>query len=203
MTLLPLTLSFSLDELAAIAATDALDRVGDCCSFCGGAIGVRYCDTVGEPSCVLCGLARHLERPRIDDEARLIWLPEMSQAGLNVLIREMHCRLRALGERLHLDSRPTVATDDRICVYHAQQALLARGEAAAARLDSALPSDLADALVRLSPSAYRCRARLLSGIRLLPAGRFFDGEDDIYPEIVDSWRATGAGVADAAAAGAA
>jgi hypothetical protein len=29
---------------------------------------------------------------------------------------------------------------------------------------------------------------LLGGVRLLPLGRFYDGDRDIYPQIVDAWR---------------
>ena len=58
-------------------------------------------------SCALCLLVRHLERPRIDDEADLVWLPEMSQPALNITMREIHLRLRALGESL--DARHSAA----------------------------------------------------------------------------------------------
>ena len=62
-------------------------------------------------ACVLCYLCRHLERPRIDEEAALVWLTEMSQPALNVTMREIHLQLRALGEDLYdagrrLDSSP-------------------------------------------------------------------------------------------------
>jgi hypothetical protein len=131
---------------------------------------------------------QHLERTHIDDEASLIWLPEMSQPALNSLMREIHCRLRALGESLLIDATPTLDTEDRPWLYHAQQALLGRRDAVAGRLGSSLLSELADALLRFPPAAYGRRAQLLSGVRLLPSGRFFDGDTDIYPEIVDSWR---------------
>jgi hypothetical protein len=29
---------------------------------------------------------------------------------------------------------------------------------------------------------------LLGGLRLLPRGRFFAGDEDIYPSVVDAWR---------------
>ncbi len=162
------------------------------CRFCGGVIGTEPAGLSGDPdevpSCALCHLVRHLDRPRIDDEALLIWLPEMSQPVLNCLVREMHCRLRALGETLHVEVSPLLDTEDRPVLWHAQQALLGRSEVAATRLGSAGPGDPADALVRLSPSAYGVRWRNLGGVRLLPRGRFFAGESDIYPEIVDGWR---------------
>ena len=198
MTLQPLVMSVAVDLTSAPAGGHAGFRDDDsACACCGGVIGGAV-DGGDAAVCILCGLVRHLERPNIDKEARLVWLPEMSQAALNMLMRAAHCRLRALGEKLDLDSTPSVAADDRVCLYHAQQALIARIEAAVGRLGSARPSDLADALLRLSPPAYRRRAQLLSGIRLLPAGHFFVGEDDIYPEVVDSWRR--AALTDAAAA---
>jgi intracellular multiplication protein IcmJ len=189
VNLWPLVLSASVEVSVPASARDDQDGDNtDRCSFCGGVIGLCGIAGVAKPNCALCGLVRHLERPRIDDEARLIWLPGVGQAALIALVREMHRRLRAFGERLDADSAPIVVTDDRVCLYHAQQALLARVEPAAARLGSPRPSDLADTLLRLSSPAYRRRAWLLSGVRLLPLGRFFDGDDDIYPEIVESWR---------------
>ena len=191
MSLRSLVLSVSVEVPPAASARDPQDGGNaERCSFCGGVIGLCSVADAAAPSCALCRLVRHLERPRIDDEARLIWLPEMGQAAPISLVREMHCRLRGLGERLDAESAPTLTTDDRICLYHTQKALLARVEPAAAGLGSAQPSRLADALLRLSSPAYRRRAWLLSGLRLLPLGRFFDGDDDIYPEIVESWRRT-------------
>jgi hypothetical protein len=197
VTLQPLVMSVAVDATGALPGGHVGNQADDsACVCCGGVIGVAV-GSADAAVCLLCGLVRHLERPRIDEEARLVWLPEMSQAALNMVVRAAHCRLRTLGEKLDLDSTPSVATDDRVCLYHAQQALIARIEGAAGRLGSARPSDLADALLRLSPPAYRRRTHLLSGIRLLPAGRFFAGEDDIYPEVVDSWR--GAALTDAVA----
>jgi len=40
----------------------------------------------------------------------------------------------------------------------------------------------------LSPGAHANRAELLGGVRLLPLGRFYAGNKDVYAEIVDSWR---------------
>ena len=198
MTLQPLMMSVAVDATGALPGGHGGNQAdGSACVCCGGVIGVAV-GGADAAVCVLCGLVQHLERPHIDEEACLVWLPEMSQAALNILMRAVHCRLRALGEKLDLESSPSVTTDDRVCLYHAQQALIRRIEAAAGRLGSVRPSDLADALLCLSPPAYRRRAQLLSGIRLLSAGRFFAGEDDVYPEVVDSWRS--AALTDAVAA---
>jgi hypothetical protein len=161
------------------------------CRFCGGIRGqveLGHDDGSTAHACALCQLVLRLDRPRIDDEAMLIWLPEMSQPALNMLMRGIQSRLRALGEPLYVESTPALDTEDRPWLYLAQQALLARREAASARLGTDRPSELADALLRLSPSAYARRRQLLGGVRLLASGRFFDGEADVLPQIVDSWR---------------
>ena len=165
------------------------------CAFCGIRSGCwqrfvaaahRGHDCVA--ACVLCHLCRHLERPRIDEETVLVWLPEMSQPALNVTMREIHMQLRTLGEDLYDAGRLRLDTPERLRLYYARSALSARAAAAASRLGTDKPSELAGALCRLSPGAYANRAKLLDGVRLLPLGRFFAGNNDVYPEIVDSWR---------------
>jgi hypothetical protein len=167
------------------------------CNFCGMPSG-RWQRFVAPASsshdcvaaCVLCFLCRHLERPGIDEEAALIWLPEMSQPALNVTMREIHLQLRALGEDLYDAGRLRLNTPERLRLYYARSALGARAAAAASRLGTDKPSALAGALCRLSPGAHANRAKLLGGVGLLPLGRFYAGNKDVYPEIVDSWRET-------------
>jgi len=142
----------------------------------------------GTGACVLCFLCRHLERPRIDEEAALVWLPEMSQPALNVTMREIHVQLRTLGEDLHDEGRLRLNTPERTRLYYARSTLGARAVAAASRLGTDKPSELAGALCRLSAVAYANRAKLLGGVRLLPLGRFYAGDKDVYPEVVDRWR---------------
>ena len=117
----------------------------------------------------------------------LIWLPEMSQPAVNITMREIHLQLRALGESLDAATAPQRDTPERRRLYHARAALRGRSGAAAARLGTSRPSELGRVLWRLSSSAYARRGKLLGGLRLLPAGHFFDGERDIYPMIVDGW----------------
>jgi hypothetical protein len=192
----------SPDSESAYAATHAHDLN---CAFCGmhsgrlqrfAAASRRDHDRVAV--CPLCFLCQHLERPTIDKEAMLIWLPEMSQAALNVTMREIHLELRARGEDLHDAGWLRLDTPERKRLYHARAALSARSAAAADRLGTAKPSELAGALYRLSRSSYAHRAKLLSSVRLLPLGRFYDGGRDIYPEIVDAWRALAAPPASSA-----
>ena len=163
------------------------------CPFCGMWSGWQELATApgrareDAAACALCFLCRHLERPRIDEEAALVWLPEMSQPAVNVTMREIHVQLRALGEDLYDAGRLRLNTPERLRLYYARSALCARSVAAASRLGTDRPSELAGALCRLSPTAYANRAKLLGGVRLLPLGRFYAGNKDVYPEIVDSW----------------
>ena len=195
----PLVLSANFGDEATAppgAAGESLNNSDEArCVFCGMRSGCwqrfvvlahRSHDCAA--ACVLCYLCRHLEGPCIDVEAALVWLPEMSQPALNVTMREIHLQLRALGEDLHDAGRLRLDTPERCRLYHARSALSARAAAAASRLGTDKPSELAGALCRLSPGAYANRAKLLDGVRLLPLGRFFAGNNDVYPEIVDSWR---------------
>ncbi len=187
MTLRAIALSVS-EGPATLVREGGLGR----CSFCGGRLGSER----GAPTqdagnataqCALCLLVRHLDRPRIDDEAELVWLPEISQPAVNITMREIHLRLRALGESLDAATPPQRDTPERRQLYHARATLREPAGAAAARLGSVRPSELGRALLRLSPGAYARRSKLLGGLRLLPAGHFFDGGRDIYPAIVDGW----------------
>jgi hypothetical protein len=193
---LVLSVNFSGQDAGPLGATGkVLNRSDELrCSFCGMRSG-RWQALAAAPgraregttACVLCFLCRHLERPRIDEEAALVWLPEMSQPALNVTMREVHMQLRTLGEDLYDAGRLRLDTPERLRPYYARSALCARA-AAVSRLGTDRPRELAGALCRLSPAAYANRAKLLDGVRLLPLGRFYAGNKDVYPEIVDSWR---------------
>jgi hypothetical protein len=164
-----------------------------CCQFCGETIGkVPDAFASKEPCCVLCGLVQNLGCPRVDEEARLIWLPELSQPALNALARRIHIGLHSHGERLETGAQPSTAAGELPTLYQAGQALLARKGEAETRLGTSDPSHLADALLRLSPSGFKRRDTLLGGVRLLPMGKLFDAAGDVYPQIVDSWQRAGA-----------
>ena len=139
-------------------------------------------------ACALCNLPQHLERPRIDEEATLVWLPEISQPALNATMREIHVALRALGEDVHADAVFRTRASALSNLYYARAVLADRRGAAEARVGTASPRELGLALLELSPVAYGRRGELLEGLRLLPLGRFFEDDKDVYPEIVDDWR---------------
>lgn len=200
MALLPLTLDAQLldhmgPELDEAHQPDAA-LAPHPCRFCGarsGPWGFPTAVPVGA-ACPLCHLAQHLERPRIDEEALLIWLPEVSQPALNTLMREVHLIRLAVGDSLvHGDPpRPHKASPDssanRAAAYHAGTALAARAVTAAERLGTHLPSQLAATLHQLSPAARPRLAPLLGGLRIMPLGCFYRDGKDVYPAIVAAWR---------------
>ncbi|MCB8877442.1 hypothetical protein [Acidisoma silvae] len=161
------------------------------CYYCGCDAGkeLNSFSGVEGTACALCALVQTLVRPRIDEEACIVWVPELSQPAMNVMIRRVHLTLRAHKERVETDAKPTKAVGLIPSLYHTAQALLDRRREATARLGTSSPSELADALLRLPAESYSGRDRLLGGARLLSLGKLFDGTSDIYPEIVDSWAA--------------
>jgi hypothetical protein len=139
------------------------------------------------PACALCAMPQHLERSRIDEEATLVWLPEMSQQAINAMMREIHIQIRALGEDLQADSIFKKHSPSHRSLHYAKAVLAERIQPAIDRIGTSSAHELGIALLELSPAAFARRAALLGGIRLIPLGRFFDGDRDVYPEIVDSW----------------
>ena len=140
-------------------------------------------------SCPLCHLAQHLGRPEIECEAMLIWLPEMAQSALNLLVREMHlqCLRAAVLPRAAMEptvSAGTIAVRD---AYAALDALRERAQAADTRLGTTSPRQLGLALLEMSPGDYARRGELLGGTRLLPLGQVFRDGRDVYPEMLQAW----------------
>jgi hypothetical protein len=159
------------------AAPAPVAGTGADCGFCGGKLGLH---AGPDGACVLCTPVLHLDRPRIDEEARLAWIPEMTQAALASLVRELHLQLWADGDR-HADSGAPL--------HFARQALESRADLATEHLGTDRPSELAQALGLLRPETYANRHRALGGLRILPLGHFFVGTKDVYPEVLASWQA--------------
>ncbi|WOJ91779.1 hypothetical protein RZS28_18800 (plasmid) [Methylocapsa polymorpha] len=135
-------------------------------------------------ACVLCHLAQHLERLTIEEEALLIWLPEMTQGALNACMRGVHQTLAAHGEAPHLSRGPKSDHRSVLAAASAYGAFRARAAAAVERLGSTSPAVLGEALLRLSAEDYGRRDKLLAGVRLLPLGRFYRNGEDIYPDLI-------------------
>lgn len=138
------------------------------------------------PACVLCHLARHLDRPAIEAEALVIYLPEMSQAAVNAIARDIHLTFFQHGETLPVGHRSFADTKPELrAAYCAFKALEERSAVARARLGTASPRDLWAALMHLSlhPSLFKWD---VGALRLLPLGRYYRGGNDIYPDLLEA-----------------
>lgn len=201
MHLQPLTVGAAVaDEPVADSLHPVPSLAGAPCQFCGWrsdawqfAAHTASGATSGA-ACALCHLAQQLGRPCVDEEAVLVWLPEMSQAALNTLFREVHLARRASGHSL-VHGEPPMAKHARTgpdalqaSMHHAVNAIAARAGGAEWRLGTQRPSDLARALASLSPATRPHLPALLSGLRVMPLGRFRHNGKDAYPAIVDAWR---------------
>jgi intracellular multiplication protein IcmJ len=141
-------------------------------------------------ACPLCHLAQHLNRPEIDREAQLIWLPEMTQGALNLLVRHIHLACRDAGVSPALpDAPPSRMPRQAFGAFAAWHAVRERQAAAELRLGTTSPRALGAALLDLSPMVRATLPARLSGIRLLPRGQLFRAGRDIYPEILSAWAA--------------
>jgi intracellular multiplication protein IcmJ len=184
-------LNFSIDApaahpapaLAMVAATTA-----QLCNFCGLSAGFHAMRIGKSISCVLCGLVQSLHRTTIDEELRLIWLPEMSQPALNVLVRQIHIDLQELGESVFCDDTPKTPEGMRPTLYTAQRIMRERSETISERLGSSRASDLSDALTVLADRHSGLHNLPWGGLRALPTGRFYVAGVNVYDEILGSWR---------------
>jgi intracellular multiplication protein IcmJ len=137
------------------------------------------------PGCPLCHLPQHLHRATIDDEAVLIWLPEMAQAAISVLARQIH--LSCVREGLSPAYADLGHVTPMSAAYRAYRTLHERSAAADLRLGTSSPRQLGAALRDMRPGDYERRAVLLGGIRLLSIGRLFRRGTDIYPKVLRDW----------------
>jgi hypothetical protein len=173
-------------HLAGLATVEA--RADKPCSFCGLSAGFHAMRIGTAISCVLCGLVQSLHRTTIDEELRLIWLPEMSQPALNVLVRQIHIDLQELGESVFCDDTPKIPEGMRPTLYTAQRILRERSETISERLGSSRASDLADALTVLADRHSGLHNLPWGGLRAFPTGRFYVAGVNVYDEILGSWR---------------
>lgn len=178
----------------AFETPGAFDARADArCRFCGGFAGVwaepyhldgdHSNDAASNvvPACPLCHACQHLGRDTIDQEFALIWLPEVSQAALNLLIRGIHLTFHDHGEAPHMAGPPARDTPRLRSAYLAHRALSERAGVLRGRLGPVTPRVLGEALLGLAPPPP------LEGVRLLSRGRLFRDGVDVYPRCLDAW----------------
>lgn len=178
----------------AHGALDAKDVVGGSCRFCGldapdwqepfHASGDHRDDRPSNvvSSCVLCHLSQHLDRPRIEEEARLIYAPGLSQALINAIAREVHLAFVRRGKILPIGDLAWLEIERELrAPYAAFKVLESLAGPARHRFGTVSPRELGAALL-LSRRAGG--AEDTGGLRLLPLGRYFRGGRNIYPDLL-------------------
>lgn len=165
----------------------ALKRDDYCCRFCGFK-SKQFQRTVSWPEagdpplaivCTFCEQVLNLERAGITGAGLLIWLPEITQADLNHLVRAIYVA------RANKGPMTTLAT-------RALDALTVRRAEAKKRLGSDDPLLLAT-IMRESLEAHEIKeaATKLEGIRLLPSEKYImrgpKGDANQFPSIVKYW----------------
>jgi len=157
------------------------------CRFCGFR-AKQFQRIVPDPSgksgafvtaCGFCEQCLYLERAGLMSVGILIWLPEMSQAELNHMLRAIYVAKAAEGAIADAAAR-------------ALDALMARRAEAKKRLSSDDPMVLATVLhENLSDKDYAAAKEKLEGIRLLSFDKHMvrtkNGDINQFPQIVTFW----------------
>jgi len=160
------------------------------CRFCGAIAAGRQTFFQDETdtnivSCPLCYLIRNLDRPMIDRELSLVWMPELAQSALVALARGLHTIFFAHNQPADPSHEPIAATSELGAAWMALRAIQSRVKAVEERLGTQAPSDLA-ALFMACREAPEQRLLRLGGLRLFPLGYFHRGERDLYPDFLSA-----------------
>lgn len=129
--------------------------------------------------CTFCEACFVLDKTGLFGGGTLIWLPEISQADLNHIVRAIYVARKSEDALAKTASR-------------ALDVLMERRLEAKKRLGADDPLLLATALAEnLDQKTYAARAAKMEGLRLLPSDKYFvrqkGGEDDIFPQMLSYW----------------
>jgi intracellular multiplication protein IcmJ len=171
---------------------DAMQRDGFSCRCCGftsrkyqrvvpysadtSAKGMNSFITV----CTSCERCLALEQTGLIGGGTLIWLPELSQAELNHVVRALYVARSSNDKTLAAAATRTL------------DVLMARKSEAKKRLGTDDPLVLATALQEIvDETSYAARVERLEGIRLLASDRYLvrqrTGDIDMFPAMLAYW----------------
>ena len=132
--------------------------------------------------CTFCELTSALDRAGLAASGFLIWLPELTQAELNNIVRALYVARDSDDEKLAKAAARTL------------EVLTARRAESKKRLGTDDPLILATALhEQLNDKAYAARVAKLEGIRFLPLDRYLvtqrSGKDvNVFPQMLAYWK---------------
>lgn len=133
-------------------------------------------------ACLHCRALHRLGCEQIEQEAVLIWAPDLTQAALNWLVRAVHRTFLAHGEAPILTSRPRADTPRLRAAFRTYQALERLSLDAERRIGTTSPRDLGAALLAMPPH----RRTVPAGMRLLHLGRHHIAGRDVYPALFEA-----------------
>lgn len=185
----------------------ALERDNHTCRFCGFRhlkyqevhhLNDDHADNRTEnlvTACPFCHMVQHIGLAGRNEEAVLIWLPEIGQDRLHHIVRTALVAQRA-AEVSKSDPRAQAAIvrtfrEASDAAKAALAALRARQAEAEARLGTSDPLEIGNAMLLLPDQAYAKRGETLAGFRLLPLGRRQQDREDVMQKQIDSWTEAG------------
>lgn len=140
--------------------------------------------------CSFCHMVQHIGFAGMNGEAKLVWLPEISQAQLHHIIRAIlvaEYELKIAGPSPSSLIRTSASAAASLKAH-----FLAREQGAKDRIGTSNPSVLGEVLTRIAktnPGLYNEREKFLAGIRLLPTGVRMgaNGENIMQTQIIPFW----------------
>ncbi len=149
--------------------------------------------------CSFCHMCQHIGLAGRNEEAVLVWLPEIPQATLHHLVRtilvgqrwaETATQARAARAEVVKQAQATAAGANRL-----MGELRAREDQAEQMMGTSDLLEIANIMLATPDDVYERRHEFLHGFRMLPLGvRFNDGsrgKEDVMAKMVDSWMEPG------------
>ncbi len=146
-------------------------------------------------ACSYCHMCQHIGLAGRNEEAVLVWLPELSQVQVNHLVRSVQVAQR--WAETSTSARQVKPKDIRTAQTIAEgantlmAALRAREDEAEERLMTSDLLELANIMLAMPDDVYERREEFLHGFRMLPLGVREQEGKNTMEQMVDSWMQPG------------
>ncbi len=199
--------SSSSDAEFAIVRTKALERDRYTCSGCGFKTPkwqeVHHLNDDHSDNrlsnlttaCTYCHMCQHIGLAGRNEEAVLVWIPELSQAEINHLVRSSQVARRwaetATSTRQVRPDSIRTANSAAEGANALLAALRSRENDAEKKLMTSSLQDLANIMLALEDDIYDRRMDFLRGFKMLPLGKREQDGKNTMQLMVDSWMQPG------------